>query len=166
MGLENGLDDIEIIGQEKLREIEPNVSDEATSALYCKGAGVCSPYEYVIALMENAITNGVELKLNTRVSDINKNGEIFTVETEDGRSYQSRFVVNASGLEGAIISHMITETDFTIHPRSGEYLIMQKGTGARIKQVLFQTPSPKSKGILVTRTYHNNLLLGLSLIHI
>ena len=55
---------------------------------------------------------------------------------------------------------MITETDFTIHPRSGEYLIMQKGTGARIKQVLFQTPSPKSKGILVTRTYHNNLLLG------
>lgn len=53
MGLENGLDDLEIIDQKKLREIEPNVSDEATSALYCKGAGVCSPYEYVIALMEN-----------------------------------------------------------------------------------------------------------------
>ena len=63
MGLENGLDDIEIIDQEKLREIEPNVSDEATAALYCKGAGVCSPYEYVIALMENAIANGTDLKL-------------------------------------------------------------------------------------------------------
>ena len=37
---------------------------------------------------------------------------------------------------------------------------MQKGTGSRIKQVLFQTPSPKSKGILVTRTYHNNILIG------
>ena len=160
IGLENGLDDIEIIDQAKLREIEPNVSENATSALYCKGAGVCSPYEYVIALMENAISNGVELRLEERVSEISKDGDIFTVSTESGKNFEGKFVINASGLEGARVSQMITETDFTIHPRSGEYLIMQKGTGARIKQVLFQTPSPKSKGILVTRTYHNNLLLG------
>lgn len=160
MGLENGLDDIEIIDQAKLREIEPNVSDKAISALYCKGAGLCSPYEYVIALMENAVYNGVELKLESRVTNIEKNGEIFTVTNESGESFESHFIINASGLEGAKISQMITETNFTIHPRSGEYLIMQKGTGKRVKQVLFQTPSPKSKGILVTRTYHNNLLLG------
>ena len=160
MGLENGLDDIEIIDQAKLREIEPNVSDKAISALYCKGAGICSPYEYVIALMENAVYNGVELKLESRVTNIEKNGGIFTVTNESGESFESHFVINTSGLEGAKISQMITETNFTIHPRSGEYLIMQKGTGKRVKQVLFQTPSPKSKGILVTRTYHNNLLLG------
>lgn len=160
MGLENGLDDIEIIDQAKLREIEPNVSDKAISALYCKGAGICSPYEYVIALMENAVYNGVELKLESRVTNIEKNGGIFTVTNESGESFESHFIINASGLEGANISQMITETNFTIHPRSGEYLIMQKGTGKRVKQVLFQTPSPKSKGILVTRTYHNNLLLG------
>lgn len=160
MGLENGLDDIEIIDQERLREIEPNVSDKATSALYCKGAGVCSPYEYVIALMENAIANGTDLKLESKVTNIEKNDQVFTVSTENGEKYEGRFVINASGLEGARVSEMITETDFTIHPRSGEYLLMQKGTGSRTKQVLFQTPSPKSKGILVTRTYHNNLLLG------
>lgn len=160
MGLENGLDDLEIIDQEKLREIEPKVSDEATAALYCKGAGVCSPYEYVIALMENAIANEVELKLLSKVTGIAKNDDTFTVETETGNSYKSKFVINASGLEGARVSQMITETDFDIHPRSGEYLLMQKGTGSKINKVLFQTPSPKSKGILVTRTYHNNLLLG------
>lgn len=160
MGLENGLDDIEIIDQKKLREIEPNVSDKATAALYCKGAGVCSPYEYVIALMENAIANGTDLKLLSRVTKIEKNGQVFTVSTENGQSYEGKFVINASGLEGARVSELITETNFNIHPRSGEYLLMQKDTGARIKQVLFQTPSPKSKGILVTRTYHNNLLLG------
>lgn len=160
MGLENGLDDIEIIDQERLREIEPNVSDKATAALYCKGAGVCSPYEYVIALMENAIANGTDLKLESKVTNIEKNDQVFTVSTENGEKYEGRFVINASGLEGARVSEMITETDFTIHPRSGEYLLMQKGTGSRTKQVLFQTPSPKSKGILVTRTYHNNLLLG------
>ncbi|KGF04634.1 NAD(P)/FAD-dependent oxidoreductase [Anaerococcus lactolyticus] len=160
MGLENGLDDLEIINQDKLRQIEPNVSDKAISALYCKGAGICSPYEYVIALMENAVSNGVELKLESKVTNIEKNGPIFTLTTEDGNTFEGKYIINASGLEGAKISQMITETNFTIHPRSGEYLLMQKGTGARINHVLFQTPSPKSKGILVTRTYHNNLLLG------
>ena len=55
---------------------------------------------------------------------------------------------------------MIAETNFDIHPRSGEYLIFQKGTGKRINNVLFQVPTEKSKGILATRTYHENLLLG------
>ena len=160
MGLENGLDDMEIIDQEKLRSIEENVSDDAIGALYCKGAGVCSPYEYVIALAENALDNGVKLELNSEVVDIEKSNDTFKVETSKGETYESKFVINASGLNGAKVSSMITETDFDIHPRSGEYLIMQKGTGSRIKQVLFQTPSPKSKGILVTRTYHNNILIG------
>lgn len=160
IGLENGLDDMEIINQEKLRRLEENVSDDAIGALYCKGAGVCSPYEYVIALIENAIANGVKLKLNSEVVDIKKIEDVFSVKVADGTSYRSHFVINASGLNGARVSKMITQTNFDIHPRSGEYLLMQKGTGKRIKQVLFQTPSPKSKGILVTRTYHNNILLG------
>ena len=160
MGLENGLDDLEIIDQEKLREMEANVSDEAIAALYCKGAGVSSPYEYVIALMENAIDNGCELQLLSEVVEIEKTDGIFNVKCQDGNIYQAPFVINASGINGAKISNMICQTDFDIHPRSGEYLLMQKGCGRRLKHVLFQVPSEKSKGILVTRTYHNNLLLG------
>ena len=160
MGIENGLPDMEIINQEKLREIEVNVSDNAIAALWCKGAGVCSPYEYVIALVENAVSNGTELFLNSRVCDIEKINDHFLIKTEDGKEFEAKYVVNASGLEGAIVSKMIAETDFDIHPRSGEYLIFQKGTGKRINNVLFQCPTEKSKGILATRTFHNNLLLG------
>ncbi len=160
MGKENGLDDIEIVDQERLRELEPNVSDDAIAALYCKGAGVCSPYEYVIALVENAVANGAELFLNSRVSDIKKEDDHFIVKTEDGKDFKARYVINASGLEGAKVSEMIAQTDFNIHPRSGEYLIFQKGTGKRLNNVLFQVPTKKSKGILATRTFHNNLLLG------
>ena len=160
MGIENGLPDMEIIDQEKLREIEPNVSDDAIAALWCKGAGVCSPYEYVIALVENAVANGSELFLNSRVCEIKKDGDHFLVKTEDGKEFEAKYVVNASGLEGAIVSEMIADTDFDIHPRSGEYLIFQKGTGKKLNNVLFQVPTEKSKGILATRTFHNNLLLG------
>jgi len=160
MGIENGLPDMEIIDQEKLREIEPNVSDNAIAALWCKGAGVCSPYEYVIALVENAVANGAELFLNSRVCDIQKDDDHFVVKTENDKELEAKYVINASGLEGAIVSKMIAETDFDIHPRSGEYLIFQKGTGKKINNVLFQVPTEKSKGILATRTFHQNLLLG------
>lgn len=160
MGIENGLPDMEIIDQDKLREIEPNVSDDAIAALWCKGAGVCSPYEYVIALVENAVANGTDLFLKSRVCDIKKDDDHFIVKTEDGKELEAKYVINASGLEGATVSKMIAETDFDIHPRSGEYLIFQKGTGKRINNVLFQVPTEKSKGILATRTYHENLLLG------
>lgn len=159
-GVENGLDDMELLTQEEIRVLEPNISPEVKYALYCKGAGVMSPYEYVIALAENAVDNGVELNLYAEVVDIEKEGEVFHVHTKDGKVYDAKFVVNASGLSGAKISSMITPTEFTIHPRSGEYLLFRKGTGSRVKTVLFQVPTEKSKGILVTRTYHNNLLLG------
>lgn len=159
-GLENGLDDMEILDQEQLRELEPNISDDAIAALYCKGAGVCSPYEYVIALVENAVDNGAELFLKTKVNGIEKKDDHFIVRSEDGKEFEAKYIVNASGLEGANVSKLIAETNFDIHPRSGEYLLMQKGTGSRLNTVVFQTPTPKSKGILVTRTYHNNLLLG------
>lgn len=160
MGIENGLPDMEIIDQERVREIEPNVSDDVIAALWCKGAGVCSPYEYTIALVENAVANGAELFLNSRVCDISKSDDHFIVKTENGKEFQAKYVINASGLEGAIVSNMIAETDFDIHPRSGEYLIFQKGTGKKLNTVLFQVPTEKSKGILATRTFHNNLLLG------
>lgn len=158
-GIENDLDDMKLLEQDEIREIEPNVSEDVKYALYCKGAGVVSPYEYVIALCENAVDNGVDLFLEKEVVNIEKN-ENFKVTCKDDSIYETRFIVNASGLQGAEISKLITETNFTIHPRSGEYLLMQKGTGSKVKQVLFQTPSKKSKGILVTRTYHNNMLLG------
>lgn len=158
-GIENGLDDISIIEQDEIRRIEPNISDEVKYALYCKGAGVISPYEYVIALCENAVDNSVKLFLETEVLDIRKEEDIFVLKTNK-EEFKAKYIVNASGLNGAKISKMIVQTDFSIHPRSGEYLIMQKGTGEKIKTVLFQVPTPKTKGILATRTFHNNILLG------
>lgn len=159
-GIENGVEDMEILDREAIEKIEPLISKEVKYALYCKGAGVLSPYEYVIALMENAVDNGVELFLSSKVVKVEKEGTLFHVYTEDKKVYDSKFVVNASGLSGAEISAMVAKTDFSIHPRSGEYMLFRKGTGSRVRQVLFQVPTEKSKGILVTRTYHNNLLLG------
>ena len=57
-GKKNGLPDLEILGREKILELEPNLNPQAAYALWCRGAGVCSPYEMAIALGENAVKNG------------------------------------------------------------------------------------------------------------
>ena len=56
--------EIEIIDKDKIKEIEPHVSDQAQAAFYCSTIGVTSPFEFTIALAENAVDNGVDLKLS------------------------------------------------------------------------------------------------------
>ena len=51
-GLTNGVPSMEIIDSAKLKELEPNISDEAVGALWAKTAGIVSPYELAIAAAE------------------------------------------------------------------------------------------------------------------
>ncbi len=158
-GLLNGLDDLEIIDRKQILNIEPNVNPEVLNALYCKGAGICSPYEMAIAMAENAVTNGVELKLNTEVLSIIKNKDTFTVNTSE-KSYKAKFVVNAAGINAYDISMMLGIDKYKIKPRSGEYIIFGRDSGSLINHVLFQMPTKMGKGVLLTPTYHNNLMIG------
>lgn len=150
----NGLPDLSILNHEQILEMEPNVNPDVKYALYCEGAGVCSPYEMAIALMENAIHNGARLRLNERVEKVNYEKDHYVIKT-DQQSYESRLVVNACGLHSGDFY-----PDGQVTGRSGEYLLFARGTGSVINHVLFQMPTKMGKGILVTPTYHGNLLVG------
>lgn len=160
-GLANGLDDLEILDHDQIMAMEPNINPEVKAALYCKGAGVCSPYEMAIAMAENAVKNGVELYLETGVTGIQRldDGRL-AVETDSGKVFKSDYVINASGVNSGDVSAMMGIDDFKIIPRSGQYLLMARGTGKLVNNVLFQMPTKMGKGILVSPTYHGNLILG------
>lgn len=158
-GKKNGVDDLEIIDKERIIEMEPYINKEVYKALYCPSSGLTSPYEMAIALAENAISNGVELKLKTEVEAIEKEEGGFLVKTTTG-DYNSKYVINCAGVYSDKISAMVGVDDFTITPRRGEYVLLNKNQGHLANNVLFQTPTKVGKGILVTRTYHGNLMLG------
>ncbi len=158
-GIKNGVDDLRIIEREEILKLEPHVNPEVKYALYCKSAGVASPYEMTIALAENAIQNGVHLKLKHEVTGIEKTDQQFIVRTKQ-ETFMAPYIVNAAGLYSDRIAGLLGMNDFSIHPRKGEYILLNKNQGHLAKGVLFQTPSEKGKGILVTRTYHGNLMLG------
>ncbi|MEG0379968.1 MAG: FAD-dependent oxidoreductase, partial [Eubacterium sp.] len=156
----NGLPDLEILDHDAIMALEPNVNPEVKYALYCKGAGVCSPYEMAIALAENAVANGLELFLNTAVKAIERTEDGFDVISDDEQVFSGRYVINAAGLNSDKISALVGVDNFRILPRSGEYLLMVRGSGSVVNTVLFQMPTKMGKGILVTPTYHGNLLIG------
>ncbi|MCR1971778.1 NAD(P)/FAD-dependent oxidoreductase [Clostridium cochlearium] len=158
-GIKNGVEDLEIIDGEKVRQLEPYVSSDVKWALYCKHSGVCSPYEFTIALAENAIENGVELKLLHEVIGIEKEDDIFNVKTNKG-DFKGKYVINAAGVYSDKISKMIGVDDFYIIPRKGEYILLNKDQSYLVNRVIFQAPTEKGKGILVTTTYHGNLMIG------
>lgn len=158
-GLTNKVPDLKIINREELQAMEPNISPEALGALYVPSAGIVGPWELAIALIENAMDNGVELALNSKVTDIKKIADGYLVSTED-KEIETRYVVNCAGLYSDEIHNMVAEEEFKISPRKGQYFLFDKSAGNIFNTVLFQTPSKISKGVVVLPTVHGNLLVG------
>ncbi|MGD9473496.1 MAG: NAD(P)/FAD-dependent oxidoreductase [Eubacteriaceae bacterium] len=159
-GLKNGLKDLEILNHDQIMNLEPNVNPEVKHALYCKGAGVCCPFSYAIALAENAVANGVDLYLNTEISSIKKEADHFTLTTLQEKVFQTKYVINCAGVQSDQVEQMVGLSTFTITPRSGEYMLMVRGSGKIANTVLFQMPTKMGKGILVSPTYYGNLIIG------
>jgi glycerol-3-phosphate dehydrogenase len=158
-GRANRLTDLRIVSQDELREMEPQLTPDLKWGLLCEGAGVCSPYEMAIAMAENAIMNGAELKLESEVKAIRGSKGNFVVETAS-ESFQTRYIINAAGVQADVVSQMVGLDDFSILPRSGQYLLFARGSGKAVNHVIFGLPTEKGKGILLTSTIYENLLIG------
>lgn len=157
-GLENGVE-MEMICQGKLREMEPFITKKAIKALYAKSAGIVNPFELVVALMENAIDNGVSLKLNEEVINILRKDNYYEVITKNNQ-YQSKIICNCAGLNSDFINNLVSDKKEEIKPRKGEYYVLDHFPGEYVKHTLFSVPSSKGKGVLVSPTTHGNYLIG------
>ena len=74
-GDENKVKNLRILNRKELLEKEPWIHDDAIGALYSPDAGTITPYEYTIALAENAVDNGVELRTRRQVVNIEQVNE-------------------------------------------------------------------------------------------
>lgn len=158
-GEANGVPGLEIYDRARLRQAEPHVSDEAVAALYAPTAGIISPWELTLALIETAVKNGVELRLESAVTDIAKTDSGYRLQTESG-AVDARFILNAAGAHADEIHNMVAAPAFRIKPERGEYYLLDKAEGARVRHVVFQCPNKLGKGTLVAPTVHGNLIVG------
>lgn len=158
-GIKNGVEGLEVLMGDKVREIEPYVSDKVVAALVAPTSGIAGPYEMTIAYAENAYTNGVSFEFNKKVTSIKQSDE-WVVECEDGSSYSADLVINCAGVFADEINNMVCDDKIKIVARKGEYMLLDKTNGYIAGKTLFQLPTAMGKGILVSPTTHGNILLG------
>jgi len=158
-GRQNGTPGLKLLTGDEARAIEPNLSPAVTAVLHVTNAGIISPYELNVAAVGNAMDNGVELLRNFKVCKIEKK-DLFTVTAENGTQVEGKYLVNCAGGGSDQVAAMAGDGFFTIRHRAGEYMLLDKLEGSRVKHTIFQVPSKEGKGILVTPTVHGNLLVG------
>ena len=125
-GVANGVEELQTLTGEQVREIEPHVSKEVVAALWAKTSGIVSPYEMAIAYAENAAANGVKFLFEKKVTKIAKKGKIWQVETQDGAVYEADMVINCAGVHADDLNNMVSDKKIEIIPRKGEYMLYDK----------------------------------------
>ena len=161
-GLANGVPELTIIGPDRIRELEPRASADATCALWCPSTGFVDPFEVAIAALENAVANGVTFMRSAPVKAIEiADGEgdgsaRFTLVTPAG-DVRCRYLINAAGNGAADISHMAGAEEFQVIWRQGNIVVLDKEPRALMP--LYPVPTPVSKGVIVTGTVHGNTVI-------
>jgi glycerol-3-phosphate dehydrogenase len=158
-GRNNGVK-VERISRAEMLLREPLINPNVSGALFTPTAGMVDPFAACLAPLENAVMNGVEVMTDTAFTGfIVEKGKLTGIHTSRG-DFNCRWVVNAAGTYSDDIMHLAGDMpDFEIHPRRGEYYILDK-TEIQVNNILFPVPTGTSKGILVLGSTHGNVLVG------
>ena len=152
--------ELRIIDEKELRRREPNVGSEAKEALLVGSGGIVCPYELTVAYAENAAKNGAEFKRNAEVTEVKKLDNGHWQVVSGAGTFEAKAVVNAAGTYADVINNMVSAHKVRIHPRRGEYYILDKKYKNAFHAAMFQLPTNMGKGILIAPTVDGTVLVG------
>ncbi len=157
-GLQNGVDSLYILNREEILQKIPDISDKVEYGLFAENSSIISPYMFTIALAEEAVLNGGDIVFNfdTKVVEFDEN----VYALSDGeKTVCARKIVLACGSEHNEVAKIFGTQTYDIKYRRGEYYLLDKGS-MDLKYTIFPLPDEKSKGVLISPTIHNNIIVG------
>ena len=157
-GEDNGSKGLVIIDEKELHRLVSAVVGKF--AMFSPNSGIVDPFNYTIALAENAHENGVDYYLDHEVKGISRQEDgTWRVETEKG-DFLTRWVVNSAGLGCGKISEMLGIKGYHVIGSKGDYIILDKRTGPLLPMPVYPVPSNTYMGIHVTNTTDGNVIIG------
>ncbi len=158
-GEAKGVPGLELWKPARLQQEEPNLSPTLAGALYSPTTGVINPYEFCFALVENALANGAELRVESPVLQIDRRESGFVLHTPR-EALEARFVLNCAGLFADHVAALVGLHDFTIRPRRGEEYLLDKRLEGLVRRIIYPLPTATTKGTLIIPTYDGTLMVG------
>lgn len=156
-GEKNGATKLRLIDKEELHRIVPTAVGEF--AMFSENSGIVDPFNYTIALAENAVQNGASYYFDNEVTSIERGEDGYQVTTTQA-VYQTRWVINCAGLGCGKISDMLGIKGYRVIGSKGDYIILDRRTGELLPMPIYPVPSNTYMGIHVTNTTDGNVIIG------
>ncbi len=155
----NGVKNLKILTRNELLKLEKNLSQEIEYGLFAKDAKIISPYHFTIALVEESLLNGGEIKLNYLTKNIKKENEKYLIS--DGKDeFYAKYIINACAEGVNEVGKLLKEDEIPLTYTKGEYILLDKSEIGLVSRPIFPLPSEKGKGILASITVNGNTFFG------
>ncbi|MGE0684570.1 MAG: L-2-hydroxyglutarate oxidase [Candidatus Binatia bacterium] len=159
-GTANGVEGLEMIGPERLRELEPHAT--GIKALYAPATGIIDFPRVAHTYARLVQENGGALRTRHQVQKILHREGGLILETSQG-AVQSKFLINCGGLFCDRIARMAgARIDIQIVPFRGEYYTIAPQRRSLVKNLIYPVPDPALPflGVHFTRTIDGTVEAG------
>tara|TARA_B100001029_G_C15050307_1_gene450221 strand:+ start:979 stop:2196 length:1218 start_codon:yes stop_codon:yes gene_type:complete len=160
-GIANKVKDLELIGPERIKEIEPHAT--GLKALYSPNTGIVDYREITEKYSQIAMENGADIRLGTSFEDFwdpKTVGQNLVLETSKG-TIETKLTINCSGLQSDLVARkMGVAPKLQIIPFRGEYYNLKPEKKDLVNGLIYPVPDPKFPflGVHFTKTVHDGLV--------
>ncbi len=159
-GVANGVEGLEIIGPERLREIEPHAA--GIRALWAPGTGIADYPKVAQVYATKFVHSGGDIFTEAPVQSITRDGPVLALETPKG-TVQAGHIINCAGLYADRVAAMIEDrVDVRIIPFRGEYYTLRPESHHLVSGLIYPVPDPRFPflGVHYTRNIHGSVEAG------
>ena len=159
-GTANGVEGLEMIGPERLKELEPHAA--GIKAIHVSGTGVVDFTAVAEAYADGVRSNGGEVLVGARVSEIKMSAGAMYLDTQQG-TIESRYMINCAGLHADEVARMAgVEPEVRIIPFRGEYFTLTLESRHLVRALIYPVPNPSFPflGVHFTRGVHGDVEAG------
>ncbi len=156
---QNGVFDVRLLDPAEVSTWEPHLGQGALGGMFVPGEGILCTFTVPLALVTQAVANGVNLQTNFAVRSISEQNGCYWLESSHS-SVQAHWVINAAGLYSDEVNALFGHNNFKITPRRGELIVFDKLARPLVRHVLLPVPTATTKGVLISPTVYGNVLLG------
>jgi L-2-hydroxyglutarate oxidase LhgO len=158
-GKANGLDGLQLIGPQQIREYEPHAAGLA--AIRVPQEGIVDYRAVTNVLVDTIRQRGGEVRFSSGVVGLHESSG-WRIETTGGE-HTADFVINCGGLHSDRLSKLAGNRDHTkIVPFRGEYYKLREDRQYLVNHLIYPVPDPKFPflGVHFTRMIHGGIEAG------
>ena len=159
-GTANGVHSLEMVGRERLRELEPHAN--GVRALWSPNTGIVDFTEVAAAYAAQFRDSGGEVRTGVKVLGVREADNSLYINTTDG-DYHTRFAINCAGLYADAVARMMgAADDLRIIPFRGEYYTLSPDVADLVRGLIYPVPDPQFPflGVHFTKTIHKGTEAG------